>query len=592
MMMTEIRRRPPAPPSDFGVDLHPILRRVYAARGISHNEELDLSLDRLLPVSSLDGVAAAAKLLALHRAGGRVLVIGDFDADGATGSALMVRGLRGLGFAHVDFLVPNRFRFGYGLTPGIVALAAARQPSLIVTVDNGVSSIDGVEAARTLGIPVLITDHHLPGPALPRAQVIVNPNLAVSRFASSALAGVGVAFYVIAALAKELGGSDFRATDLLDLVALGTVADLVPLDRNNRILVAQGLRRIRAGRCAPGIRALVESSGRRLDQLCAADLGFAVAPRLNAAGRLTDMSIGIACLLADDLEQAALLAQQLSKLNQERREIEQRMQLEAVDLAAAVRFDAAGGEALGLCLFDESWHQGVVGLVAGRIKDRLHRPVIAFARAEDGSLRGSARSVAGIHIRDVLDGIAARHPGLIEKFGGHAMAAGMTLPEANFEKFRSAFVSEIAARADLDSLAGIIHSDGELLGAEFSLETARMLRSAGPWGQGFPEPVFDGGFTITDARILGGKHLKLQLREAAPSNAAAFAGSAGPAPRPAPSAAGAAALDAIAFGYVGGAWEDSSLRPGAAVRLAYRLEVNEYNGAERVQLNCQHLKLI
>ncbi len=585
--MTEIRRRPSGPPPDFGLDLHPLLRRVYAARGIARNEELDLSLDQLLPVSSLDGVEAAAELLARHRASGRVLVIGDFDADGATGSALFVRGLWGLGFAHVDFLVPNRFRFGYGLTPGIVAMAAVRQPSLIVTVDNGVSSIEGVEAARALGIPVLITDHHLPGPMLPRAQVIVNPNLAASTFASSALAGVGVAFYVIAALARALGRPDFRTSDLLDLVALGTVADLVPLDRNNRVLVAQGLRRIRAGRCAPGIRALVESSGRRLDQVTAADLGFAVAPRLNAAGRLTDMSIGIACLLADDFEQAALLAEQLSKLNQERREIEQRMQLEAVDLAAAVRFDDAGGETLGLCLFDESWHQGVVGLVAGRIKDRLHRPVIAFARAEDGSLRGSARSVAGIHIRDVLDGIAARHPGLIEKFGGHAMAAGMTLPEANFEKFRSAFIDEIAARADLDSLAGIIHSDGELLAGELSLETARMLRSAGPWGQGFPEPVFDGGFTITDARILGGKHLKLQLREPAPSSAAGI-----PAGSAVRHAAGSAALDAIAFGYVGGAWEDSSLRPGAAVRLAYRLEVNEYNGAERVQLNCQHLKLI
>ncbi len=575
-MAMQIRRRPAAAAADWGADLHPVLRRVYAARGVARDEDLDLSLERLLPVTSLEGVLEAARLLAGHQRGGRVLVIGDFDADGATGSALLVRGLKALDFEQVDFLVPNRFRFGYGLTPEIVALAASRRPTLIVTVDNGVSSIGGVEAARALGIPVLITDHHLPGAALPRAQVIVNPNLPGSRFASPALAGVGVAFYVVAALARELGRADFRAAGLLDLVALGTIADLVPLDRNNRVLVAQGLRRIRAGQCAPGIRALLETAGRRCDQATAADLGYVVAPRLNAAGRLTDMSLGIECLLADEPREAAALAAQLAKLNEERRDIEQRMQLEAVELAAAVRFDAAGVEAQGLCLFEESWHQGVVGLVAGRIKERLHRPVVAFARAEDGFLRGSARSVAGINIRDVLDGIAARQPGLIEKFGGHAMAAGMTLRETSLEAFRSAFAGEIAARADLDSLAGVIHSDGELYGAELSVQMARLLRGAGPWGQGFPEPMFDGAFRIIDARIVGGKHLKLQLREAAAPGAAA---------------PGAAALEAIAFGYVGGAAEDPSVRPGAEVRLAYRLEVNEYGGMERVQLNCQHLKL-
>ncbi len=568
-MMGEIRRRA-LHALDWGADVHPVLRRVYAARGVARPEELDLALERLLPVSSLPGVEAAAGLLAAHRDAGRVLVIGDFDADGATGSALLVRALRALHFGHVDFLVPNRFRFGYGLTPGIVAQAAAREPSLIVTVDNGVSSIEGVEAAHALGIPVLITDHHLPGALLPRAEVIVNPNLADSPFASAALAGVGVAFYVIAALARALGRSDFRAADLLDLVALGTVADMVPLDRNNRVLVAQGLRRIRAGRCVPGIRALLESAGRRLEQVSAADLAFAVAPRLNAAGRLTDMSVGISCLLADDPAQATLLAAQLARLNEERREIEQRMQLEAVELASAVRFDPAGSETLGLCLFDEGWHQGVVGLVAGRIKDRLNRPVIAFARTEDGSLRGSARSVAGINIRDVLDAIAARQPGLIEKFGGHAMAAGMTLREASFEGFRAAFAGEIAARTDVDALSGILYTDGELSGAELSLETARALRGAGPWGQGFPEPVFDGAFRIADARIVGGRHLKLQLRGSGE--------------------AAAPALDAIAFGYVGGALEHPSIRAGADVRLAYRLELNEYNGSERMQLNCQHLQ--
>jgi single-stranded-DNA-specific exonuclease len=571
MAFNEIRRRPRNDALD-GVDLHPVLRRVYATRGVSCAEELDLSLERLLPVGSLEGVGAAARLLAAHRHG-RVLVVGDFDADGATSSALVVRALRSMRFAHVDFLVPNRFRFGYGLTPEIVALAATRQPSLIVTVDNGVSSVDGVDAARELGIPVLVTDHHLPGESLPRAEVIVNPNLAGSTFASAALAGVGVAFYVMVALARELIATDFRAAELLDLVALGTVADVVPLDRNNRILVAQGLRRIRAGRCVPGIRALLEAAGRNFERVTTADLGFAVAPRLNAAGRLTDMSIGIACLLTDDELEAARLAAQLGKLNEERREIEQRMQLEAVDIAAELRIDSVGNEALGLCLFDAGWHQGVVGLVAGRIKDRLHRPVIAFARAEDGSLRGSARSIVGVHIRDALDSIAARNPGLIGKFGGHAMAAGLTLPEANLERFRTAFAAEVAVRADAEALTGILHSDGELADTELSVDTARILRSGGPWGQGFPEPVFDGNFNILDTRIVGSKHLKLRLQ---PADAAGR---------------GARGIDAIAFGYIGGAAEDAAVRPGNQLQVAYRLEVNEYRGIESVQLNCQHLKI-
>ena len=572
-MAIEIRRRSPGPALDFAPELHPVLRRVYAARGIAQAEDLDLSLDRLLPVRSLDCVERAAELLAAHRLG-RVLIVGDFDADGATGSALLVRALRALKFAHVDFLVPNRFQFGYGLTPGIVALAAQRSPSLIVTVDNGISSIEGVEAARAFGIPVLVTDHHLPGAVLPSAAVIVNPNLEDSTFGSRALAGVGVAFYVVAALAHTLGEKQWKASDLLDLVALGTVADLVPLDRNNRVLVAQGLRRIRAGRCVPGIRALVESAGRRLEQLSAADLGYLIAPRLNAAGRLTDMSIGIACLLAEEPERAAALAAQLTRLNDERREIEQRMQSEAIELAAAVRFDESGSESLGVCLFDEGWHQGVVGLVAGRLKDRLHRPVIAFARADGGTLRGSARSVAGIHIRDVLDGIATRHPGLIEKFGGHAMAAGMSLAETNLEPFRAAFAAEVAARAGADILRGVIHSDGELLPGEMCIATARVLKQAGPWGQGFPEPVFDGGFIVADARVVGGRHLKLLLREAHDAGAAA----------------GSRCIDAIAFGYADAAASPAApIRQGAAVELAYRLEINEYNGAESVQLNCQHL---
>lgn len=584
MVFSEIRRRPAGVPPDFAVGMHPVLRRVYAARGVTRSEELDLSLERLLPVGSLAGVDAAVRLLAPQRRRGRILVVGDFDADGATSSALVVRALRAMQFMHVDFLVPNRFRFGYGLTPEIVALAATRQPTLIVTVDNGVSSVDGVDAANALGIPVLVTDHHLPGAVLPRAAVIVNPNLAGSQFGSSALAGVGVAFYVMAALARELRSMDFRVAGLLDLVALGTVADVVPLDHNNRILVAQGLRRVRAGRCVPGIRALLESAGRSIDRVTAADMGFAVAPRLNAAGRLTDMSVGIACLLADDPLEAAALAGQLSRLNEERRAIEQRMQLEAVDIAAGLRNGADGDEAHGLCLFDEHWHQGVVGLVAGRMKDRLHRPVIAFARAADGTLRGSARSIAGVNIRDALESIATCHPGLVGRFGGHAMAAGMTLAAADLERFRAAFAAEIAARADADTLTGVVHSDGELTDADLCVDTARLLRGAGPWGQGFPEPIFDGAFRVIDLRVVGSRHLKLQLEPVCSAGTAGCATGAGRAP------GRTHGIEAIAFGYVGGATEDAAVRVGTRLEVAYRLEVNEYRGAESVQLNCQHLR--
>lgn len=569
MNTMQVRRRSFLVSEDFAAHLHPVLRRVYAARGIGDVSELDLSLDKLLPVNSLAGLDAATRLLAAHRAAGRVLVIGDFDADGATSTAVVVRALRAMQFAHVDFLVPDRFRFGYGLTPEIVQQAAGRAPTLIVTVDNGVSSIAGVEAARAMGVPVLVTDHHLPGAVLPRAEVIVNPNLPGARFGSGALAGVGVAFYLVAALARALGQEGFRAAELLDLVALGTVADMVPLDRNNRILVSQGLKRIRAGRCVAGIRALLESAGRNPAELTAADLAFAVAPRLNAAGRLADMSVGIACLLTDEMEEATHLAGMLARLNDERREIEQRMQLEAVALAAAMRAGDAA-DALGVCLFDETWHQGVVGLVAGRIKDRLHRPVVAFARAEDGSLRGSARSVAGVNIRDALDSVAARRPGLVDKFGGHAMAAGLSLREENLPAFRIEFAAEIAARADRDSLTGIIYSDGALSAPEFCIDTAQALRSAGPWGQGFPEPIFDGQFEVLDARIVGDRHLKMRLR--LPE-------------------ADSPTIDAIAFGYLGGPAEETDLSSGAAIQLAYRLEINEYRGDKRLQLNCQHLKL-
>jgi single-stranded-DNA-specific exonuclease len=562
----------PAAGAPWSVQLHPVLTRIYAARGVRSAADLDVSLERLLPVGTLEGVAAAVELLLAHR-NGRVLVVGDFDADGATSTALVVRALRSWGFAAVDFLVPNRFKFGYGLTPEIVALAAERSPTLIVTVDNGISSLTGVAAARSCGIDVLITDHHLAGAALPGANVIVNPNVKGSRFASRCLAGVGVAFYVMAALWRALEGQGLAPpgapgpADLLDLVALGTVADVVPLDANNRVLVAQGLRRIRAGRCTPGIQALLAVAGRGARDLIAADLGFGVAPRLNAAGRLDDMSIGIRCLLADDPAEAQPLAQQLDQLNQERRAIEAKMQREAL---AAVRGLGEPGpadtERHGLCLYDPSWHQGVVGLVAGRIKDRLRRPVIAFANAGEGQLRGSARSVPGIHIRDVLDAIAAQQPALISKFGGHAMAAGLTLERDKLEDLTRAFDAEVARWAPHAGLADAVETDGELSGEEIALETAQALRAGGPWGQAFPEPSFDGVFQIAHTRVVGERHLKMRVEL----------------PR------ARRTLDAIAFNHIheqGGAVQ----LPSGAVQLVYRLDVNEYQGERRLQLLVDHV---
>jgi single-stranded-DNA-specific exonuclease len=547
--------------------LHPVLQRAYAARGVRDSQDLALTLDRLVPVSTLDSIGAAVDLILEHRER-RILVVGDFDADGATSTALIVRCLRSWGFANVDFLVPNRFEFGYGLTPEIVGLAALRAPTLIVTVDNGISSIAGVAAAQARGIQVLITDHHLPGAELPAAEVIVNPNVPGSRFASRALAGVGVAFYVMAALRREL---DARGSvvmppvaDFLDLVALGTVADLVPLDANNRVLVAQGIRRIRAGRCVPGIRALLNIAERNVPTLTAADLGFAIGPRLNAAGRLDDMSIGIRCLLSDSETEALNLATRLDQLNHERREIEARMQGAALAAVARLR-DPDGPVRHGVCLFDAEWHQGVVGLVASRIKDRVRRPVIAFARAGDGQLRGSARSVPGIHIRDVLDGMAARHPDLISRFGGHAMAAGLSLDEAKLDAFAAAFDEEVTRWRDPAIPANRVETDGELSADEIALETAQALRDGGPWGQAFPEPCFDGVFAIKNVRVVGEKHLKMWVTTADRTRA----------------------FDAIAFNFKG-ADENPSL-PDGNVRLVYRLDINEFKGERRLQLLVDHV---
>jgi single-stranded-DNA-specific exonuclease len=552
-------------------DLHPVLQRIYVARGVRTAADLDMSLERLLPVGTLEGVPAAVDLLLQHRTG-RVLIVGDFDADGATSTALMVRALTGWGFASVDFLVPNRFKFGYGLTPEIVALAATRSPTLIVTVDNGISSTAGVTRARSQGIDVLITDHHLAGAQLPEANVIVNPNLAGSTFGSRSLAGVGVAFYVLAAVRRRLDAEKLtpagapNVAEFLDLVALGTVADVVPLDPNNRVLVAQGLRRIRAGRCVAGIRALLELAGRRADDLTAADLGFAVAPRLNAAGRMDDMTIGIQCLLADDPTTAQMLAARLDQLNQERRATEARMQIEA--LAAVSRLRETGPRFVhrsGVCLYDETWHQGVVGLVASRVKDRVRRPVIAFALAEDETLRGSARSVPGIHIRDVLDAIAVREPDLISRFGGHAMAAGLTLERSSLDRFAQAFDAEVARWAARGSASDAVETDGELSVQEIALETAQALRAGGPWGQSFPEPSFDGVFTIRSSRVVGERHLKMWVE--VPRTGRSF--------------------DAIAFNHI----EERAafVLPEGSVQLVYRLDVNEYQGERRLQLLVDHV---
>ncbi|HEX7013257.1 MAG TPA: single-stranded-DNA-specific exonuclease RecJ [Steroidobacteraceae bacterium] len=554
-------------------NLHPLLCRLYAARGVRAPSELDLSLSQLIPVSQLGGLASAVDLLCSHFVRrSRIVVVGDFDADGATSTALVVRQLRRLGFAEVEFLVPNRFHYGYGLTPEIVRLAAERRPGLIITVDNGISSHTGVSEASALGIDTLITDHHLAPSELPSATAIVNPNVPTDPFPSKALAGVGVAFYVMAALTREMELRRLCAkpppvTDFLDLVALGTVADLVPLDRNNRVLVHQGLRRIRAGRCVAGIRALIEVSNRLLPSVTAADLGYQLGPRLNAAGRLDDMSVGIQCLLTDDPHSARLLAARLSQLNQDRRELELQMQQEAMQAIEGMRAEDPALP-LGLCLFDESWHQGVVGLVASRVKDKVHRPVIALARADETTLKGSARSIPGVHIRDVLSAMAAREPDLMQKFGGHAMAAGLTLHADALDRFRLAFDAEVRRWMTLDDAVGVVHSDGPLTAAERTIAVARMLREAGPWGQSFPEPLFDGCFHVRSVRVLADRHLKLDVHDGE-----------GP------------PCEAVVFRH----FDDGDapvVEPDTRVELAYRLDVNQYNGTEKLQLLVEYLRVL
>ncbi len=501
-------------------DIHPVLARLYAARQITDPIQLEYGLKHLLPFQDLKGIDTAVELLvtALQQQQ-RVLVVGDFDVDGATSTTLALQALRMFGLQQVDYLVPNRFKYGYGLTPEIVAVAEESQPDLIITVDNGISSLAGVEAANERGIQVLITDHHLAGAALPAAAAIVNPNQPGDSFGSKALPGVGVIFYLMLALRARLRELDWfdenteepNLAILLDLVALGTVADVVAFDYNNRILVAQGMARVRGGHCRPGIRALLEVAGRDPSRLVTTDFGFCVAPRINAAGRLEDMSVGIECLLSQDIGRARELASQLDSLNRARRGIENEMKQQALDLIDSMQL-ADDTLPVGLCLFDEKWHEGVVGIVASRLKDRLHRPVIAFAQTGSGDIKGSARSVKGVHIRDVLDAVAARHPELISRFGGHAMAAGLSLPEENFSAFAEAFDEEVRRHLNEDELHGVLLSDGTLTAEEMDIELAELIRASGPWGQAFDEPLFEGEFEILNRRIVGEHHLKLTLR--------------------------------------------------------------------------------
>ena len=559
-----IQRRPVDPGAAAALTgIPPLLARVYASRGIRDAAELDLGLAGLAPVGSLEGVDAAAALVAEHlESGSKILVVGDFDADGATSTALLMRALRALGGAPA-YLVPDRFVHGYGLSPALVRDAVAHQPALLITVDSGINCHAGVRLARELGMDVLVTDHHLPGEQLPPATAIVNPALPGQAFPSRCLAGVGVAFYLAAALARRLGADRALVPGLLDLVALGTVADLVPLDRNNRILVEHGLRRIRAGACRPGVTALLTAGKRDPRQAVTTDLAFAAGPRLNAAGRLDDMSVGIECLLSDDAGRAGELALLLSGLNEERKDIEARMQQEA--LKAVAGLEPGPGELPAvLCVHRAGWHSGVVGLVAARLKERYHRPAVAFAADDSGQLKGSARSVPGLHIRDALADVDARHPGLIERFGGHAMAAGLTLAPAGLGLFRAALTEVVAGRLEPGALDGVILSDGELPEAEFCLASAELLRDAAPWGQGFPEPLFDGVFELLDARVVGADHLKLRVRPAG----------------------GQRVIDAIAFRQ---AERLGNARP-AQLRIAYRLGVNDYAGVRSAQLVVEYLE--
>ena len=554
-------------------NIHPILQRVYAARQIQSLSELDKNLDDLLPYQGLLGIQHAVDILATSvKANEKILIVGDFDADGATSTAVAIRALRSFGVKDAEYLVPNRFALGYGLTPELVNIAKKLNPKLIVTVDNGIANHAGVEAAKSLGIKVIITDHHLPSSVLPQADAIVNPNQSGDTFNSKHLAGVGVIFYVMLALRRRLSNENWfkqknisepNMSRLLDLVALGTVADLVPLDKNNRILVHQGLRRIRSGQCILGIIALLEIAGRNFNNVSASDLGFAVASRLNAAGRLDDMSLGIECLLCDDSIRVRELAKVLNQLNEERKTIEQEMQNQALTALNKINANLKNALPKGLCLFDEMWHQGVIGILAARIKERFNRPVIVFAKGSQNELKGSARSIMGLHIRDVLALIDVQYPGLILKFGGHAMAAGLTIQCNQLEIFTSSFNQIVSQQLTDAQLQHVLMSDGELGIGDFNLDLAAILRDAGPWGQAFPEPLFDDRFRIIEQRLVGDKHLKLRL---AKENKI---------------------FEAMAF------FIDTAIWPNHRcewIRAVYRLDVNEYKGRCNMQLIIDYLE--
>ncbi len=555
--------------------LHPRLQAIYAARGVQSPLDLDRGLKSMLRPQQLKGLEAGVALLVEAIEERRsLLIVGDFDADGATSSALGMLALRDMGAAEVDYLVPNRFDFGYGLTPEIVEVAKARKPDMIITVDNGIASIEGVEAAKAAGIKVLVTDHHLPGKTLPAADAIVNPNQPGCEFPSKNLAGVGVIFYLMSALRSALRDRQWfqrqaitepNMGSYLDLVALGTVADVVPLDYNNRIFVHQGLQRIRSGHARPGILALLEVAGKARHRLVASDLGFTVGPRLNAAGRLDDMSLGIECLLCESSDLAREMAIELDDLNKDRRAIEAGMQQEALKSLEGISLE---DDQLpwGVCLYDAQWHQGVIGILASRIKERFHRPVIAFADANEEEIKGSARSIPGLHIRDALDAVASAHPGLLTKFGGHAMAAGMSLKKADYPRFAKAFDEVVRVSLREEDLQAEILSDGDLTADELSLPLAYTLREAGPWGQHFPEPIFDGEFYVVQQRIVGEKHLKLVLSLDAGHQHI---------------------IDAIAFNVDLEVWPNESIK---RVQLAYRLDVNEFRGRESLQLMVQHIE--
>nr|VFK52896.1 MAG: single-stranded-DNA-specific exonuclease [Candidatus Kentron sp. TUN] len=553
--------------------IHPVLARVYAARKITSAKSLDYSLSRLKSFDTLSGIESAAALLAdAIQSGDRILIVGDFDADGATSCAVAVRGLRVMGAQAVEYLVPNRFEYGYGLTPEIVSVALQKNPDVLITVDNGISSMEGIAMAKAHGIRVVVTDHHLPGASLPDADVLVNPNLDEDQFPSKYLAGVGVIFYVLLALRSRLrengwfgnsGIAEPNLANLLDLVALGTVADVVPLDDNNRILVDRGLSRIRNGRCQAGIKALLTISGRDLVRVVAGDLAFAVGPRLNAAGRLTDMSLGIECLLTDQAERAFELATQLDRLNHKRQGIESTMQSQALLLLDKMEPDDAELP-FGLCLYDETWHPGIIGIVAARIKDRVYRPVIAFAKSGEDEIKGSARSIPGLHIRDTLSAIATRSPELIIRFGGHAMAAGLTIRHSDLTMFRRAFDTEVRRHLPPEALQKILYTDGPLDEADLNLALAETLRAGGPWGQAFPDPLFDGEFNLLRRRTVGNSHLKLLLGLSSSRQR----------------------IDAIAFNTNDDDWPEDTSR----VRIVYRLDVNTFQGRRNLQLIVEYIE--